>query len=241
MVWQDGELMVGAADLVRMRLATVVENLVHQKAIPPMIHVLIAPAEGRRGEQYGGITDRYGRFLLEEILPAVDRSHRLRTDGYSRAIGGTSAGGICAFNTAWHFPGEFSRVYTHVASFVGVAGEAGHYDGGYMYPYKVRQEPRKNLRVWLSSGTYDYENARASYPLQNIQMANALKAKGYDFHFRFGEAMHSVGQPALDLPEFLAWLWRDYDPAKQQQTYEMDPREREQPPYRVQIINREAW
>jgi hypothetical protein len=36
-------------------------------------------------------------------------------------------------------------------------------------------------------------------------------------------------------------LWRDYDPAKQQQTYEMDPREREQPPYRVQIINREAW
>jgi enterochelin esterase-like enzyme len=241
MVWQDGEAMVGAADLVRMRLATVVENLVHQKVIPPMIHVLIAPAEGRRGEQYGGITDRYGRFLLEEILPAVNRSHRLRSDSYSRAIGGSSAGGICAFNTAWHFPGEFSRVYIHVASFVGVAGESGRYDGGYLYPFKVRQDPRKNLRIWLSSGTYDYENARASYPLQNIQMANALKAKGYDFHFRFGEAMHSVGQQGVDLPEVLAWLWRDYDPAKQAQTYEMEPKERDLPPFRVQVINRDAW
>ena len=41
MVWQDGQTLVNG-DLTRMRLFTVTENLVHQKRIPPMVHVLIA-------------------------------------------------------------------------------------------------------------------------------------------------------------------------------------------------------
>jgi len=164
MVWQDGESMTGAADLVRMRLAIVVENLVHQKLIPPMIHVLISPGTGPagpngvrpslRGEQYSEVSDRYGRHLLEEILPEVTKTYRLRQDGYSRAIGGLSAGARCAFNTAWHLPDQFSRVYSHVGSFAGSSRRlAEKTDGGYFYPIIVRREPRKNLRVWLTSGT----------------------------------------------------------------------------------------
>jgi enterochelin esterase family protein len=241
MVWQDGEQIVGARDLVRLRLAIVTENLVHRKEIPPMVHVLVEPGEGARGMQYGTVSDRYGRYLLEEILPEVNKTYRLRTDGYSRAIGGMSAGGICSFTVAWFFPREFSRLFTHVASFAGVRGDPPDWDGGYMYPLKVRREARKNLRIWMSSGTYDYERENSSFPLMNIQMANALKFKGYDIHFRFADAMHSVGQPALDLPELLAWLWRDYDPSKTHQTYEIDPIEKSKPPFRVAIVNREAW
>jgi enterochelin esterase family protein len=36
-------------------------------------------------------------------------------------------------------------------------------------------------------------------------------------------------------------LWRDYDPNKTSQTYEMDPAERAKPLFRVSITNREAW
>jgi enterochelin esterase family protein len=252
MVWQDGEAMTGAKDLVRMRLAIVVENLVYQKLIPPMIHVLISPGTGpagaggapasMRGVQYSEVSDRYGRYLLEEILPAVAKTYRLRQDGYSRAIGGLSAGGICAFNTAWHFPDQFSRVYSHVGAFTAPSRTSGEdRDGGHLYPFKVRREPRKNLRVWLSSGTYDYENQGGSFPLQNIHLANSLKLRGYDFHFRFGEAMHSGGQPSLDLPEVLPWLWREYDPAKTYQEYEMEEAEKSKPVFRVQIVNRDSW
>jgi enterochelin esterase family protein len=241
MVWQDGESIVGPKDLVRLRLAIVTENLVSRNAIPPLIHVLISPGKGMRGQQYGTISDRYGRYLLEEVLPEVGKTYRLRTDGYSHAIAGLSAGGICSFTAAWHFPSEFSRVFTHVGSFAGLSGKPGSSDGGYLYPVKVRQEPRKNLRIWISSGTYDYERAGGSFPLGNILLANALKFKEYDFHFRFGEAMHSVGQPALDLPEALAWLWRDYDPAKTAQTYEIEAEERAKPPFRVKIVNRDSW
>jgi enterochelin esterase family protein len=194
-----------------------------------------------RGVQYGTISDQYGRYLLEEILPDVNKTYKLREDGYSRAIAGMSAGGICAFNTAWHFPDQFSRLFTHVASFTASSRGGPELSGGYVYPFKVRREPKKNLRVWLSSGAYDYENTGGSFPLQNIQLANSLKLQGYDFHFRFGEAMHSGGQPSLDLPEILAWLWRDYDPAKKHQVYEMEEAEKGKPVFRVQVVNRESW
>ena len=53
--------------------------------------------------------------------------------------------------------------------------------------------------------------------------------------------MHSGGQPSLDLPEILAWLWRDYDPGKTHQAYEMEAAEKAKPVFRVQIVNRESW
>ena len=50
---------------------------------------------------------------------------------------------------------------------------------------------KKNVRVWMSDGSDgDMENVTGSWPLNNIQLANSLKLKGYDFHFRFGVSMH---------------------------------------------------
>jgi enterochelin esterase family protein len=77
--------------------------------------------------------------------------------------------------------------------------------------------------------------------MQNIQMANSLKFREYDFHFRFGTAAHGGAQAALDLPESLMWLWRGYDPKKTSQDYQMDPAEKEKPFFRVSITNRDAW
>jgi hypothetical protein len=53
--------------------------------------------------------------------------------------------------------------------------------------------------------------------------------------------MHAIAQGALDLPESLTWLWRDYDPAKTEQTYQMDETERVKPPFRVKVVNRDSW
>jgi enterochelin esterase family protein len=249
MVWQDGERIAGVTDHIRLRLRTVTDNLVHQKLIPPMVHVLIAPGNGKeakgtrmRSIQYDTVSDRYGRYLIEEVLPEVEKTYKLRSDAYSRGIGGLSSGAICALNAAWYFPTQFSRVHSNIGSYVALQWRPEqHQDGGYIYPYKVLREPKRNLRVWLADGSEDNESLAGSWPLQNIQLANAFKLRGYDFHFRFGDAMHSVAQAALDLPESLVWLWRDYDPAKSEQTYEMDRGERDKPLYRVKIVNREAW
>ena len=249
MVWQDGETIVGNQDLLRLRLQIVSDNLVHKKLIPPMVHVLISPGSGgeaqgtrMRGIQYDTVSDRYGKYLLEELLPEVEKSYKLRPEGYSRAIAGASSGAICAFNVAWYNPNQFSRVLSHIGSYVALQWHPEqNLDGGYIVSNKVRREQKKNLRVWLSDGTDDNETNAGSWPLNNILLANGLKLKGYDFHFRFGEGMHAIAQGALDLPESLAWLWREYDPAKTAQTYEMDEAERAKPVFRVKVANRDVW
>jgi hypothetical protein len=73
-----------------------------------------------------------------------------------------------------------------------------------------------------------------------LMLANALKGRGYDFRFRFGDGGHSASQAALDLPESLAWLWRGYDPDRTEEEFTQDPSEREQPPFRVRVTNREC-
>ena len=246
MVWQDGQgLATGQGGQVR--LFTVVENLIEQKLLPPMVHVLIEPgrdASGRamRAIEYDTVSDRYGRFLMEEVLPEAEKLYKLRQDGYSRAIGGTSSGAICSFNVAWHFPEKFARVHSTIGSYTSIQWRPEQkQEGGNVYPFKVRKEPKRNIRVWLSDGAGDLENDHGSWPLQNIQMANSLKRMGYDFHFRFDESAHNGARFAVDLPESLTWLWRGYDPARTSETFEQEEAEKGKPLYRVRIANREAW
>ena len=157
MVWQDGETIVGNLDLLRLRLQIVSDNLVHKKLIPPMVHVLIAPGSGGEAEgtrmrsiQYDTVSDRYSKYLLEEILPEVEKTYKLRTDAYSRAIAGASSGAICAFNVAWYQPNQFSRVLSHIGSYVPLQWKPEqHQDGGYIV---VAPRPPGTSRRTSASG-----------------------------------------------------------------------------------------
>jgi enterochelin esterase-like enzyme len=195
-----------------------------------------------RSVQYDTVSGTYGKYLLEEVLPAVEKTYKLRKDPYSRAIGGASSGAICAFNVAWYYPEHFSRVLSHIGSYTALQWKPEeHLDGGYIVSYKVGREAKKNLRVWMSDGADDGESRSGSWPLNNIQLANMLKLREYDFHFRFGASLHAIAQGAMDLPESLTWLWRDYDSSKTSQTFEIEESERKKPPFRVTITNRDAW
>ena len=246
MVWQDGQSLI-RGDLSSLRLFTVTENLVAEKRIPPMIHILVAPGfapDGKpmRSIEYDTVSDRYPRFLLEEIFPEVEKEYKLRSDSYSRAIAGESSGGISSFNAAWFMPDQFSRVHSAIGSFTSIQWHPEQkQEGGNVYPFMIRKQAKRNIRVWMSDGADDLENTHGSWPLQSIEMANSLKMREYDFHFRFGQATHDAAQAAIDLPESLAWLWRGYDPAKTAEEYTMDPAEKDKPYYRVRIDNRDAW
>ncbi len=246
MVWQDGQGLI-AGDLSKLRLFTVTENLVAQKLIPPMVHVLIAPGfapdgKAMRSVEYDTVSDRYNRFLLEEVLPEVEKAYKLRPDAYSRGIAGESSGAICSLNSAWFNPDKFARVHSTIGSYTSIQWHPEEkLDGGNVYPFMVRKLPKKNIRIWMSDGMDDLENNFGSWPLQNIQLANSLKMREYDFHFRFGLATHDSAQAAIDLPESLSWLWRGYDPAKTSEEFTMDPAEKDKPYYRVTISNRDSW
>jgi enterochelin esterase-like enzyme len=247
----------------------VIDNLIAQKKIPVMICVFINPGDigdapgtptyatvkaysekwhrtlkdSMRSTLYDTVSDRYARFLRDEVLADVAAKYNIRKDAYSRAITGLSSGGICSFNAAWQMPDQFSRVLSWIGSYTSIQWKerADVPDGGQDYPEKVLREPKRNLRVWLQDGSHDQENDRyGSWPMANIRMANALKLKGYDFHFSFGSGTHDSGQGAAEFPAEMMWLWRDYDPAKTEQAYEMEPAEKAKPVFRVTVTNRDA-
>jgi len=249
MVWQDGERYItrNKEEYCQLcpslyRLQEVTDNLIYDKKIPVMIHVFVSPGKlngkSLRSIEYDTVSDQYYQFLKEELLPEVYAKYNIRRDAYSRAIQGQSSGGIAAFNAAWNHPDDFSRVYTVVGSFTAIGWKPGESDGGNIYPFKVRREAKRNLRVWTSDGSEDQEAPSGSWPLQNIQLANSLKPMNYDFHFSFGGGTHHAALAASELPECLTWLWRDYDPAKTEQIYEQSPEEKSKPPFRVRIYNR---
>jgi len=246
----------------------VIDNLIAQKKIPVMVCVFINPGDiegspgtptynfvnaysqkwqrtlkdSMRSTLYDTVSDRYARFLRDEVLADVEAQYNIRKDAHSRAITGASSGGICSFNAAWQMPDQFSRVISWIGSFTSIQWKEDPTvpDGGQDYPEKVLRESRRNLRVWLQDGSEDMEwNRYGSWPLSNIRLANALKLKDYDFHLSFGKGTHNTGQGAAEFPEEMVWLWRDYDSGKTAQTYEMEPSEKSKPPFRVSITNRE--
>ena len=246
----------------------VIDNLIATKKIPVMIGVFIDPGDiadspgtptfnfvkafgekwnrtlkdSMRSTLYDTVSDRYPRFLRDEVLAEVQAKYNIRKDGYSRAIMGQSSGGICSFNAAWQMPDQFHRVISWIGSFTAIQWkeDPNNRDGGEDYPEKVLREPKRNVRVWLQDGSNDQENANyGSWPLANIRLANALKIKNYDFHLSFGKGTHNSGHGAAEFPAEMTWLWRDYDPAKTDQVYEMEASEKSKPLFRVSITNRE--
>jgi enterochelin esterase-like enzyme len=247
----------------------VIDNLIAQKKIPVMICIFINPGDisdspgtptynfvkayadkwhrtlkdSMRSTLYDTVSDRYPRFLRDEILAEVGAKYNLRKDGYSHAITGLSSGGICSFNAAWQMPDYFSRVITWIGSFESIQWKEDPAvpEGGQDFSDKVLREPHRNIRVWLQDGSNDLENPNyGDWPMANIRMANSLKTKEYDFHFSFGKGTHNPGHGAVQFPEEMIWLWHDYDPAKTEQQFTADPAEKSKPYFRVTITSRDA-
>jgi enterochelin esterase family protein len=209
MVFQDGGGYVNEKG--QFRVPIVFDNLIHKKQMPVTIGIFINPGEfptvnpkdskrRNRSFEYDTLSDQYARFLEKEILPEVGKTYNLRQDAAGRAICGISSGGICAFTAAWERPDLFSKVLSHVGSFTNIRG-------GDVYPGRIRNTPKKPIRVFLQDGSGDLNNAAGNWPLANQQMALALEFAGYDYKFVYGDGGHNGKHGGAILPDSLRWLW----------------------------------
>jgi gluconolactonase len=212
MVFQDGGGF--AAEDGAWRVPIVFDNLIHRGEMPVTIGIFInpgvlaarvanEPARPNRSHEYDTITDRYGRFLLEEILPEVAKSFNLSKDPNDRAVAGSSSGAICAFTVAWHRPDAFRRVLSFIGSYTNLRG-------GQIYPSLIRKTEPKPIRVFLQDGEKDLNIAAGNWFIANQDMASALEYAGYDVTHVWGAEAHNSRHGAAILPDALRWLWRGY-------------------------------
>jgi len=187
MVFQDAALYLGPDANV----PTVFDNLIHTRAMPVTIGLFVSPGDkgpglpiyggaDNRSVEYDALGDRYARFLIEELLPEVERRYAVVPDPASRAICGISSGGICAFTVAWECPDAFRNVVSHCGSFANIRG-------GHTYPSLIRRSDARPLRVSLQTGARDLDVVFGNWPIANQDMAAALAYKGYDHQFIYGE------------------------------------------------------
>jgi enterochelin esterase family protein len=211
-VAQDGGGFVG--DKGSFHAPVVFDNLIHEGAMPVTVGVFVNPgiipatAEGgeprrNRSLEYDSLGDRYARFLIEELLPEVEKTVVLTRNPKHRAICGNSSGGICAFTVAWERPDQFGCVVSHIGSFTNIRG-------GHVYPALVRKTEPKPLRVFLQDGENDLDNLHGNWPLANRQMAAALAFAGYDHRFVMGQGKHSARHGGAIFPETMRWIFRDW-------------------------------
>jgi enterochelin esterase-like enzyme/sugar lactone lactonase YvrE len=195
-------------------LPTVLDNLIAAGDLPPLIAVFINPghdpakprknpwSSSNRSDEYDGLGDRYARFLLEEILPEVEKQWPVSKNPEMRGLCGASSGGICAFTAAWERPDQFRRVLSTIGSFVNLRG-------GDVYPSLIRKTEAKPLRVFLQDSTGDLDNPFGHWPTANKQMYSALAYMGYDVKFDFEDGYgHNSHRGGAIFPDALRWLWR---------------------------------
>jgi enterochelin esterase family protein len=188
----------------------VFDNLIARGEMPVTIGLFVEPGDlpgaapnsrGNRSFEYDSLTDAYSRLLHDELLPLVTADYAISTDPTRRASVGMSSGGICAFNLAWERPDSFQRVVSHVGSFTDIRG-------GNVYPSRVRKSEPKPIRVFLQGAVADLDNKDGSWTVANFDMAMALRFRGYDYRFEYGQGGHDRRHGAAIFPETMRWLWR---------------------------------
>lgn len=196
------------------RLPQVLDSLIAAHRIPVMIGVFVDPgavAASRddafprynRSFEYDALGDRYANFLVNELLPEIQKSYNIRQDPDSRCIAGASSGAICAFNVAWERPDQFRRVLSTIGTYVGLRG-------GEAFTTLVRKSEAKPIRVFLEDGSNDLNIYAGDWWTANQAMLSALTYSGYEVNHSWGTGGHDSKHAAEIMGEAMEWLWKDY-------------------------------
>ncbi|HTI70928.1 MAG TPA: alpha/beta hydrolase-fold protein [Candidatus Limnocylindria bacterium] len=219
---QDGEW-------YRVNMSKILDNMIHEKRLPPMAAIYINSGGGdshgsERGLEYDTVSERYVNFIESEVLPKITEDYKVTftTDPEGRATMGGSSGGAAAFTMAWFRPDLYHRVLTYSGTYVNQQSplQPAIPQGAWGYhQYIIGASVKKPLRIWLEvsendNGSKQEETTLHNWVMANRRMADVLKAKGYTYRYVFAEAAgHTDGRVTRQtLPEALAWLWEGYTP-----------------------------
>ncbi|HYR76471.1 MAG TPA: alpha/beta hydrolase-fold protein [Pyrinomonadaceae bacterium] len=136
------------------------EALIANGRIEPLIIVGVYNTGKDRIDEYtpvadpkykaGGKADLYGRLLVEELKPFIDKTYRTKRDAARTGLGGSSLGGLVSMYLGLKYPNVFGRV--------AVVSPSVWWGSNYIVHYVEAQKKKPSLRVWLDIGTKEGRN-----------------------------------------------------------------------------------
>ena len=176
-------------------LPIILDNLIAEGSIPPIMAVFVDPrtvdtGENRRGPEL--LTNpRFQWFLTQELIPWIDGRYRTRPVAEARAILGMSLGGLHATYTA-----------VRQSEWFGMAGVLSPYFAAKPAVLtEVEKGARVPVRFFVSEGTYDLDVSNAR------KLLEILRAKGYDFQYQESNDGHSWGNWRGVLDDMLVYFF----------------------------------
>jgi len=187
-----------------------------------------------RGLEYDTMSDRFARFINNEVLPAVLNNAEIKAaypriafteNPWGKAVMGASSGGAAALTMGWFRPDLFRRLITYSGTFVDqqdddAPEEAKYPFGAWEYHSGMKlieNSEKKPLRIFThvsenDNGATRPEESHRNWVMANERTAAALKAKGYDYRYVFSLATGHTDPKVFEqtLADTLAWMWRGY-------------------------------
>lgn len=227
-------------DLVRNALDNLTTSKDPNRKLPAFIVVAVENGgnDGKgseRGLEYDTMSDRFARFINDEVLPAVLNNAEIKAaypkiaftnDPEGKAMMGCSSGGAAALTAGWFRPDLFRKLITYSGTFVDQqdddAPEEKEYPlGAWEYhsgKKLIETSEKKPLRIFTHVSENDIrakdpEETYHNWVMANERTAAALKAKGYDYRYVFSKATgHCDGKVFQHtLADTLVWMWRGYE------------------------------
>jgi len=200
----------------------VVGNLVGAGRLPPVVLVLVPPVDRRaeydddRSAPGGRGTDRpqrreataiapthaaFTRFLVDELVPAVEARWPVRRDAAGRGVMGASLGGFAALSITARRPGTFGRC--------GAQSTGGGDGGGFeALLADLGRLPAGSLRVHLDAGTFE----ALFHGFDLLSLTRHLRAelsRRQVVQYREVPEGHSWGSWRARLADALTFFWGD--------------------------------
>ena len=209
MVDHDGS----ATAVVQTQLIATMDDLIAQKKIPMMAGVFVAPAS--RSVEYDTVSGKYCEYLETEILPLAEQNAKVKLtkDPEGRGAIGQSSGAAAAFTMAWFHTDLYHRVISYSGSFTRLQRNATYPQGAWEYHQTIiPAAEKKPIRIWMEVGAEDLNNNFGDWRIANNNMADALKAKGYEYQYLWADGAHHVegGVERQTMEEAMEWVWKTY-------------------------------
>jgi predicted alpha/beta superfamily hydrolase len=158
------------------RLDDTAEELIEQGAIEPLIIVGIYNTGEQRLHEYtptadaklgGGKADLYGRMIVEEVKPFIDKAYRTRSGAENTGMGGSSLGGLVTLHLGLRYPNVFGKL--------AVLSPSVWWDNKFILREIEKLPAKPPLKIWLDMGT-----AEGGMSLEDTEMLrDAMSAKGW--------------------------------------------------------------
>jgi len=191
------------------RVGETLDGLIDNGSVPPLIVVGIDNTGTSRIHEYtptrdarlgGGLAPQYGRFIVEELKPFIDRTYRTRPDAASTILGGSSLGGLVSLFIGFTYPGVFGGLVAMSPSV--------WWDRRVILSTIRRTRPRPALRIWVDMGTAEGRRAMDDARMLKAALVGAGWNAGTDLSYaEYEGATHSETAWAARFGAAVTWLF----------------------------------